>query len=48
MNKVDLIEGLKDESGLSRTKPKQVVEMFFDEITEVPAIKKGRIWQSCI
>ena len=34
MNKLELIEALRKETNLSKTKSEQVVEMFFDEMTE--------------
>ena len=37
MNKVDLIEALRKETRLSRTKAKQVVELFFDEMSNALA-----------
>ena len=33
MNKADLIDALKDETGLSRNKAEQVVELLFDEMS---------------
>jgi len=39
MNKLDLIEALKNENGLSKIEAKAVVNMFFDEITN--ALAKG-------
>ncbi|OEU53454.1 MAG: integration host factor subunit beta [Desulfobacterales bacterium C00003060] len=37
MNKVDLIEVLREETGLSRGKAKEVVELFFDEMSNALA-----------
>jgi integration host factor subunit beta len=37
MNKAELIEAVRNESGLSRTKAKQVVELFFDEMSKALA-----------
>jgi integration host factor subunit beta len=37
MNKTDLIDTLRKETGLSRTKSEQVVELFFDEISKALA-----------
>ena len=33
MNKVELIEALRQEAGLSKAKAKKVVELFFDKIS---------------
>jgi integration host factor subunit beta len=33
MNKADLIDALRDESGLARNKAEQVVELLFDEMS---------------
>jgi integration host factor subunit beta len=37
MNKAELIEAVRKESGLSRTKANDVVELFFDEMSEALA-----------
>jgi integration host factor subunit beta len=37
MNKADLIDALRKETGLSRPKAKEVVELFFDEMSEALA-----------
>jgi integration host factor subunit beta len=37
MNKAELIEAVRKESGLSKTKAKEVVELFFDEMSEALA-----------
>ena len=37
MNKADLIDALSKESGVSATKAKQVVELFFDEMANALA-----------
>jgi len=37
MNKTDLIDTLRKETGLSRTKSEQVVELFFDEMSKALA-----------
>lgn len=37
MNKADLIDALSKESGVSATKAKQVVELFFDEMSNALA-----------
>jgi integration host factor subunit beta len=37
MNKAELIEAVRSESGLSRTKAKEVVELFFDEMSKALA-----------
>jgi len=37
MNKLDFIETLKNENGLSKTEAKAVVNIFFDEITSTLA-----------
>lgn len=37
MNKSELIETLRKETGLSLTKSKQVVELFFDEMSNALA-----------
>jgi integration host factor subunit beta len=37
MNKSDLIEALTKEAGLSKTKATQIVELFFDKITQALA-----------
>jgi integration host factor subunit beta len=37
MNKSDLIEALAKENGLSKTKATQVVELFFDKMTQALA-----------
>ena len=37
MNKVDFIEALREETGLTRSKAKEVVELFFDEISDALA-----------
>lgn len=37
MNKAELIEAVRNESGLSRTKAKEVVELFFDEMSKALA-----------
>lgn len=37
MNKVELIETLRNEAGLSRTKAKKIVELFFDKISNALA-----------
>ena len=37
MNKTDLIDALSKESGVSATKAKQVVELFFDEMSNALA-----------
>ncbi|MBW1771091.1 MAG: integration host factor subunit beta [Deltaproteobacteria bacterium] len=37
MNKAELIEAVRKESGLSRTKANEVVELFFDEMSEALA-----------
>ena len=37
MNKLDLIEALKNENGLSKIEAKTVVNMFFDDITNALA-----------
>ena len=39
MNKYDLIHTLRKETGLSKSKSEQVVELFFDEMTN--ALVKG-------
>ena len=39
MNKADLIDTLRQETGLSRTKATEVVEVFFDEMSN--ALAKG-------
>ena len=39
MNKADLIDTLKQETGLSRPKATKVVELFFDEISN--ALSRG-------
>ena len=39
MNKLDLIDTLKNENGLSKIEAKTVVNLFFDEITD--ALAKG-------
>lgn len=39
MNKVDLIDALKNETRISETIAKQVVELFFDEMSN--ALAKG-------
>ena len=39
MNKADLIDTLRQETGLSRTKATKVVEVFFDELSN--ALAKG-------
>ncbi len=39
MNKLDLINTLKNENGLSKIEAKTVVNLFFDEITD--ALSKG-------
>jgi len=39
MNKAELIDALRKETGLSRSKAKEVVELFFDEISN--ALAKG-------
>ena len=39
MNKLDLIESLKNEKGLSKIETKTAVNLFFDEITD--ALAKG-------
>jgi len=42
MNKAELIEAIRKESGLSRTKAKGVVELFFDEMSSALA-KSDRV-----
>jgi len=37
MNKAELIEAVRSESGLSRTKAKEVVELVFDEMSKALA-----------
>jgi len=37
MNKVDLIEAVREETGLTRSKAKEVVELFFDEMSDALA-----------
>jgi len=37
MNKLELIETLKNETGLSKSKSKAIVNIFFDEMTEALA-----------
>lgn len=37
MNKLDLIEVLKEEAGLTKIEAKKVVELFFDEMTKALA-----------
>ncbi len=37
MNKTDLLDTLRKETGLSRTKSEQVVELFFDEMSKALA-----------
>ena len=37
MNKAELIEALREETGLTRSKAKEVVELFFDEISDALA-----------
>jgi len=37
MNKSDLVEALGKETGLSKTKAEQVVELFFDQMAEALA-----------
>ena len=39
MNKIDLIEALKKETGLTKTEAKKVVDLFFDEMSN--ALAKG-------
>ena len=39
MNKVDLIQALKDSSNLSRSEAKKIVTLFFDKMAE--ALAKG-------
>jgi len=39
MNKAELVEALRQETGLRRVKAEQVVELFFDEMSE--ALAKG-------
>ncbi len=39
MNKLDLIESLKDKNGLLRKEAKAIVKLFFNEITD--ALAKG-------
>jgi integration host factor subunit beta len=39
MNKADLIDALRDESGLTRNKAEQVVELFFDGMSK--ALSRG-------
>jgi len=34
MNKAELIEALREEAGLTRTKANEVVELFFDEMSD--------------
>ena len=34
MNKADLIEALRKQTGLAQNKAQQIVEIFFDEITQ--------------
>lgn len=45
MTKVDLIDALSKETGLSRTKAAAVVDMFFDEISD--ALAKGERVEIC-
>ena len=37
MNKAELIEAVRNETGLSRTKAKEVVELFFNEMSKALA-----------
>ncbi|MDY6954269.1 MAG: HU family DNA-binding protein, partial [Thermodesulfobacteriota bacterium] len=37
MNKAELIEALREEAGLTRTKANEVVELFFDEMSHALA-----------
>jgi len=37
MNKAELVEALRQETGLRRVKAEQVVELFFDEMSEALA-----------
>ncbi len=37
MNKAELIEALREETGLTRSKAKEVVELFFDEMSDALA-----------
>ena len=37
MNKAELIDALREESGLSRARAKEVVELFFDEMSNALA-----------
>jgi len=37
MNKAELIEALREEAGLTRTKANEVVELFFDEMSNALA-----------
>ena len=39
MNKIDLIEALKKEAGITKIEAKKVVELFFDEMSK--ALTKG-------
>ena len=39
MNKADLIEALQKETGLTKAKATQVVDLFFDRMTQ--ALKRG-------
>ena len=39
MNKIDLIEALKDEANLTKVEAKKVVDLFFDEMAK--ALAKG-------
>jgi integration host factor subunit beta len=39
MNKAELIEAVREESGLTRTKANEVVELFFDQMSQ--ALRHG-------
>ena len=41
MNKSDLVEALAKETGLSNTKAEQIVELFFDNMTQALARDDG-------